>query len=308
MTDARALLSASRQSRRVTHPYARYTDNGNVQCTLCEHAIKSEAQWNSHLKTPEHAKRALRAAEASKTQANSRKRKAGSDEEDDTRKRARGDSDDDDDDGRRAQIPRIEVSEEPDAEAQVVQELSQGKADQAQSSTARQVKDFAIEDDPEWLELQKMLDEPVQSDKSSQQQVYANATISAAPMTAEELAAKAREEQSIQRGRREQELEEERDDAQEALQAEFDEMDELEERVRKLREKREALRKGSSTILPEHAGQIKDELMTGVSGNTGGTGQIVGDTQAQNAGKDDEEDEEDDDDDADLDDWNFGAD
>ncbi|KAG8629497.1 hypothetical protein KVT40_003362 [Elsinoe batatas] len=307
MTDARALLSASRQNRRVTHPYARYTDSGKLQCTLCEHAIKSEAQWNSHLKTPEHAKRALRAAEASKAQANSRKRKAGSDEEDDTRKRARGDSDDEDGDGRIAQIPRIEVSEEPDGEGQVVQEPSQAKADQALSNAAGQVKGFAIEDDPEWLELQKMLDEPAQDDKPTHHQVYANATISAAPMSVEEIAAKAREEQSTQKGRREQELEEERDDAQEALQAEFDEMDELEERVRKLREKREALRKASSTILPEQAGQIKDEVMMGVSGNAGDTGHIVGDSPDQNAGKDDEEDD-DDDDDADLDDWNFGAD
>lgn len=68
------------------------------------------------------------------------------------------------------------------------------------------------------------------------------AVIEAAPMTAAELAAQAREEQSAQRGKREEELEAEKEDAQHFLEDEFEEMEGLEERVKKLREKREALR------------------------------------------------------------------
>ncbi|KAF2472507.1 uncharacterized protein BDR25DRAFT_302661 [Lindgomyces ingoldianus] len=71
---------------------------------------------------------------------------------------------------------------------------------------------------------------------------YSGAVIEGAPMTAAELAAQAREEQSAQRGRREEELEAEKEDAARQLEVEFEDMDELEERVRKLREKREALR------------------------------------------------------------------
>jgi hypothetical protein len=68
------------------------------------------------------------------------------------------------------------------------------------------------------------------------------AVIEAAPMTAAELAAQAREEQSAQRGRREEELEADKDEAARQMEDEFDEMEGLEERARKLREQREVLR------------------------------------------------------------------
>ncbi|KAF2193966.1 hypothetical protein K469DRAFT_709445 [Zopfia rhizophila CBS 207.26] len=68
------------------------------------------------------------------------------------------------------------------------------------------------------------------------------AIIESAPMTAAEVAAQAREEQSAQRGRRDAEIEAEKEDAARQLEEEFEEMEGLEERVRKLREKREALR------------------------------------------------------------------
>ena len=72
----------------------------------------------------------------------------------------------------------------------------------------------------------------------------ASATISAAPMTAAELAAQSREQASLQaRENREAEVEGEKEDAARALEEEFDEMEELEERVRRLREKREELRR-----------------------------------------------------------------
>lgn len=72
--------------------------------------------------------------------------------------------------------------------------------------------------------------------------VYSSAVIESAPMTAAQLAAQAREEQSAQRARRDEEMENEKEDAARALEDEFDEMDGLEERVKKLREQREALR------------------------------------------------------------------
>ena len=70
----------------------------------------------------------------------------------------------------------------------------------------------------------------------------ASATIEAAPISAAELAAQARDNQNTQRGRRDAEIEAEKEDAARYLEEEFDEMEELEARVRKLREKREALR------------------------------------------------------------------
>ncbi|KAL2354904.1 hypothetical protein BJ546DRAFT_842714 [Cryomyces antarcticus] len=69
------------------------------------------------------------------------------------------------------------------------------------------------------------------------------ATVQAAPISAEELAARAIEDLSTQRGRRDEELVAEKEDAARHLEEEFDEMEGLEERVRRLKEKRDALRK-----------------------------------------------------------------
>lgn len=81
---------------------------------------------------------------------------------------------------------------------------------------------------------------------------YSGATIEAAPMTAAEVAAKAREEQSAQRALRDEEMEGEKEDAARALEDEFEEMEGLEERVKRLREQRDALRqKPSIQILQE---------------------------------------------------------
>lgn len=71
---------------------------------------------------------------------------------------------------------------------------------------------------------------------------YSSAVIESAPVTAAQLAAQAREEQTAQRARRDEEMEGEKEDAARALEDEFDEMDGLEERVKKLREQREAVR------------------------------------------------------------------
>ena len=73
----------------------------------------------------------------------------------------------------------------------------------------------------------------------------APATIVAAPLSAAELAAKAREEVQVTgKERREAEIEAEKEDAARQMEEELEEMAELEERVRRLREKREQIRKG----------------------------------------------------------------
>jgi len=114
--------------------------------------------------------------------------------------------------------------------------------------------------------------------------LHSAATISAAPMTAEEIAAQAREEQSAQRGKRDAEIEDEREDAARLLEDEFEEMEELEERVKKLRERREALRTASSIAATKRA----------VAGDSVGNGNVVVE-------------EEDDEDEDDFDEWGFGG-
>ncbi|KAF2210794.1 hypothetical protein CERZMDRAFT_85753 [Cercospora zeae-maydis SCOH1-5] len=79
------------------------------------------------------------------------------------------------------------------------------------------------------------------------QQAEANSqatpTISAPPMTADEIA---KSERDVQRESRDAELEGEREDAAKALEDEFEAMDGFEERAKKLRARREELRKSES--------------------------------------------------------------
>lgn len=86
---------------------------------------------------------------------------------------------------------------------------------------------------------------------------YSGAVIEAAPMTAAEIAAQAREDQSAQRAKRDEEMEGEKEDAARALEDEFEEMEGLEERVKRLREQREALRSTSGGIMKVEEDGVK---------------------------------------------------
>jgi hypothetical protein len=90
---------------------------------------------------------------------------------------------------------------------------------------------------------------------------YAGAVIESAPMTAAEIAARAREDQSAQRAKRDEEMEGEKEDAARALEDEFEEMEGLEERVKRLREQREALRtKSGMPVKVEEAEEEEEDV------------------------------------------------
>jgi hypothetical protein len=76
---------------------------------------------------------------------------------------------------------------------------------------------------------------------------YSGAVVEAAPMTA----AQAREDQSAQRAKRDEDMEGEKEDAARALEDEFEEMEGLEERVKRLRKQREAVR--TKSVKPVEA-------------------------------------------------------
>ncbi|MCJ1313163.1 hypothetical protein MMC25_006840 [Agyrium rufum] len=129
--------------------------------------------------------------------------------------------------------------------------------------------------------------------------LHAPADISAAPLTAVELAARAREETSVQgKGRREEEIEEEKEEAEQRLEDEFEEMEGLEERVRRLKEMREEIRRrrAEEQMIIDGVGDGEGEIGNGQEGS--GVAQDVDD--------EDEEEDDDDDDDDELDDWGWG--
>lgn len=290
--DPRALLRAARKERRVAHPHASYTSTGNLLCNLCECPIKSEGAWGAHLHSTGHTLRLSReqdAAIARKAEAsNGKKRKAGSpadgeasDNED--RKRVKGSETRDD---TPAQQAPAESKATPTPASAPVPEPS-AKDDAAELS--------ALEADLAALERETRESAAVVSN-----------TLSAPAQTAEDIAAQAREEQSAQRGRRDIELEEEKEEAARALEEEFAEMQTLENRVKKLREKREMLRTGKVE-------QASAGAKIAVDGEGGGdpvgaslaTDGAAGEPEVDQDGK--EEDDEDEDDDEEFDDWTFGA-
>ncbi|KAI6897917.1 hypothetical protein KC318_g11130 [Hortaea werneckii] len=302
MADVRSMLRAERASRRITHPNASYTSDGRLLCNLCEMMIKSEAAWQGHLHSTGHTLRLDRAREAAaarNVESTGKKRKAETldSPSPDDKKRARSAGE-----------------EAPNTDRQAVEEGGDGDGDIAAPATAGvnearptevlsnggapPTADDAV-DEAELAAFEREL-AAMEQPSDAAAAIQADATISAAPLTAEELAAQAREEQSAQRGRRDVELEDEREDAALALQEEFEGMDSLEQRLQKLREKREALRKGS--MESGKRAEVDRALKDGPKGGGGGGSETIAE-----GGGDENDDESDDDDEEDFDDWNFGA-
>ena len=249
MADVRSMLRAERQSRRITHPNASYTSDGKLLCNLCETLVKSEAHWQSHLHSTQHTLRSQRAQEvkdARGVEKGGKKRKAEAldTSAEDERKRAR--PTEAEDAGIELDGEDGAVDEETHVEAQ--QDPASTTMQQAQTTAPETVPPASVDED-EFAAFEREIAQ-LESQAAPASALSAEATISAAPMTAEQLAAQAREEQSAQRGKRDAELEDEREDAARVLEEEFEQMEGYEDRARKLRERREALRKESSSGDP----------------------------------------------------------
>ena len=96
-------------------------------------------------------------------------------------------------------------------------------------------------DEDEWAAFEREVVAPTRVPQAPAA-ITAEATISAAPVSMEELAAQRQGGETSTTRTREAELENEREDAARFMEEEFDEMDQLEERVRRLKHMREELR------------------------------------------------------------------
>ncbi|KAJ5796365.1 uncharacterized protein N7518_004905 [Penicillium psychrosexuale] len=162
------------------------------------------------------------------------------------------------------------------------QEVVEPAADLAEEPTTHPREDPSTPIDEEaWAAFEREV--AAQSDEPHvPAALTAEATISAAPVTAAELAAQQERSKTSTARTREAEMEGEREDAARLLEEEFDEMDQLEERVRRLKHKREELRKARAED------KTQDEPI-----GSGAVEQV------------ESESEDDDDDDEDWDDWRF---
>ena len=268
MADVRSMLRNERVNRRLTHPHLAYSTTNTLVCLVCHIQLKSENLWNKHLVSAQHAMRLQRIRDnvlgrppgappppkdpddelPNPTNA-SKKRKA-DDSDDDSRKKSKPANEDtqhyfEDEHEYNAQFHLTDSEDESmnGIEQDTVTAIpAPSKSQQAvfnYDPTAPATTENGTVDEDEWAAFERDVATPPPEPSA----LTAEATISAAPMSAAELAAQSREQASLQRkSLREAELDGEKEDAARQMEEEFDEMAELEERVKRLREKREKLR------------------------------------------------------------------
>lgn len=271
MTDVRSLLRNERASRRIVHPQATYSTTGTLVCLVCHIQLKAESQWEKHLRSAQHAMRLQRIRDGTlgrppgspppveeSLNGGGKKRKADDGEERAKKRRvqfeqtvpeepvqgdsdaAAADSDQGSQDGEglletATLVPRprpepFNVPPTPPNDAT----KNSGSGNLSTSNSHQTI------DEDEWAAFEREVATPPPTTSI----LMSEATISAAPLSAADIAAQEREEANAQKKERmEAVVEGEREDAARRLEDEFEEMAGLEEKVRRLREQREQLRK-----------------------------------------------------------------
>ncbi|KAI9666980.1 MAG: Lysophospholipase 1 [Alyxoria varia] len=236
-TDVRSMLQAERSSRRLKHPYAAYHHTGQLICKLCDANIKSDSSWESHLRSETHVSLLK---EAQRSQVSNRKRKFDDSEEHD-RKRPRNVQTAENIPNPTKDIPKSPLTRPEDQihTALAERETSDGGDQQTEGEVGV--------DHDEWTAFERDMGELDQvTDQEGPRTAYKAApSISAAPVSAAELASQAREEQSRQRGQKDREIEEERDDAAQQAEEELNRMAQLDDRMATLRKRQDSLRRAA---------------------------------------------------------------
>ena len=284
MADVRSLLRSERIQRRIDHPHANYSSTGTLQCSVCNIPLKSDIEvWNKHMKSTQHAMRQERLrlstfevhqrqpeqSRVTKAVVPAREMSSGN-------KKRKVDDDGDDSRKKTKMFPDVVGASDETTQAMIAQPQPQvthiGNSKQTSTATSelKQLRRRPVEasniDEDEWAAFERDVATPP-PDTSLPSALTATATISAAPLTAAEIAAQSREQASLQnKERREAEVEGEKEDAARALEEEFDEMEGLGERVQRLREKREKLR---LQIAKEAEAQVREASHLSEQGQVG---------------------------------------
>ncbi|KAJ5226105.1 hypothetical protein N7468_007330 [Penicillium chermesinum] len=177
-----------------------------------------------------------------------------------------------------AGVPLPETEEGPTEDGQAPEQIPASELPLAPPVPSQQPD----VDEDEWAAFERDVAEPSRLPHAPAA-LSAEATISAAPVTTEEIAAERQSDKVSTARAREAELEGEREDAARFMEEEFDEMEQLEERVRRLKHMREELRQkqANDESTPKRAAMSEDQRPA------------------------ESESDDDDDDDDDWDDWRF---
>ena len=294
------MLRNERIARRLNHPHLTYSTTGTLVCLVCHIQLKSEALWNKHLDSNQHAMRLQRIRDNTlgrppgappppenlddqlPESANGSKKRKANDTNGDTRKKSKPANgvragffdeealyQDQCSDSEPHRISLKQLSDNLSTGSTKSSSIPQNQDPTPPPTTA----DPATVDEDEWAAFERDVATPPPEPSA----LTAEATISAAPLSAAELAAQSHEQANLQKkSLREVEIEGEKEDAARRLEEELDEMAGFDERVKRLREKREQIR-----LLNSTSQRVRDEDSDG-----GGEG-------------DDEHDDDDEDDDAD---------
>ena len=283
--DVRSLLKSERDARKIKHPHAHYSSSGQLLCSVCRFPIKSSKLWDSHIRSEQHLVQVkqLRQDRATDTHPDttvaSRKRKAPVEEEQE-RKRVRSEHSPDQD-----LQQSFTVSQGDNGKDAGVEMSSTGMTHDSAQEDGEAKMDGGEVDQDEWAAFEREMAGLEDSDGAKPVAAAYDAapSISVAPMSAAELAAQAREEQSAQRGGREAELEDEKEDAEQQMDEEMGRMAQLDEKMRIWRERREAMkqakpggeaavREGTSSDVDGPEGEESSENEVDEWGGLGGFG------------------------------------
>lgn len=247
MTDVRALLRNEKAARRITHPLANYSATGVLTCRVCRLALKSEAFWDAHLHSKEHAQQSRLEQEGARLKdgaTNSKKRKAGNEDRHE-RKKSRGALPDVVEEEVLPEAPDSVANGIPDHRPEAATNQDDIAETVSNAVSAAAAQPAGVIDEDEWAAFEREVATPppeAAAAAPSKAAVRAGTVIEAAPISAAELAEQEKSAEDAQKGRREVEIEEEKEEATRQLEDEFEDMTELEQRVQRLKEKREALR------------------------------------------------------------------
>ncbi|KAF2860620.1 hypothetical protein K470DRAFT_69032 [Piedraia hortae CBS 480.64] len=244
-TDVRSLLRAEHNNRRIVHPNAIYTADGKLHCTVCAAPVPSTS-WKAHLHSAAHLKHQSVELNPPTTEAKHEVRDRDLSPVKKKRKLEISSPE-------VAHVEQKRVKASPpwgdNVEEEVLKELPQQTAQPREADEGpMQAEELAAFE----AELALMEDH---QDKTA---LDVEATISAKPLSAEEIAAKATEEQSQQRTKTDLDIEGEREDALRAIEEELDTMEILDLRVKKLKERRAKLMKSKEVEVDEKA-EVEDD-------------------------------------------------
>lgn len=117
--------------------------------------------------------------------------------------------------------------------------------------------------DDEWAAFEQDIASIPAESKTALDALNANAVLQAAPISATEVDSRSQKDPPNAQKRRDEEIEEEKEDASRALEEEFEEMEVLEERLKKLKEKREQLRANKAEVINHTSAQPEPLLVEG---------------------------------------------